>query len=154
MNTILVLDDDHAIRFLYKEELACEGYNVITTGDCHNLFELIDKEQPALIVLEAVIGRCDGMDLLQKIRKVYYDLPIILCTASSKYRNDLRSIAADYCLLKSSDLSELKQKIRMAIETTFPFNEEIISDKNLPELAELQTAGQDVGGFIAYTVNE
>ena len=154
MNTILIVDDDRAIRFLYKEELAYEGYNVITTGDCHYLLELIDNEHPDVVVLEAVIGRYDGLDVLQKIRNRYYDLPIILCTAYSNYRNDLRSIAADYCLLKSSDLSELKQKIRMAIEATFPFIDKIVSDKKLPKLNGLCTVGQDVGGFIAYKVNE
>ena len=86
---------------------------------------------------------------MQKIRNTYYDLPVILCTAYPDYKNDLRSIAADYYVLKSPDLSELKQKIRMAIEAGIKFREEIVSDKKPPQLAELSTVGQDAGAFIA-----
>jgi DNA-binding response OmpR family regulator len=149
MNTILIVDDDRVIRFLYREELTYEGYNVITTDDCRNLLELIDDKNPDLVVLEVVIGKYNGLDLLQKIRNTYYDLPVILCTAYSNYKNDLRSIAADYYVLKSSDLRELKQKIRMAIEAGIKFREEIVSDKNPPQLAELSTVGQDAEAFIA-----
>jgi DNA-binding response OmpR family regulator len=149
MNTILIVDDDRVIRFLYREELTYEGYNVITTDDCRNLLELIDDKNPDLVVLEVVIGKYNGLDLLQKIRNTYYDLPVILCTAYPDYKNDLRSIAADYYVLKSPDLSELKQKIRMAIEAGIKFREEIVSDKKPPQLAELSTVGQDAGAFIA-----
>ena len=149
MNTILIVDDDRVIRFLYREELTYEGYNVITTDDCRNLLELIDDKNPDLVVLEVVIGKYNGLDLLQKIRNTYYDLPVILCTAYSNYKNDLRSIAADYYVLKSSDLSELKQKIRMAIEAGIKFHEEIVSDKTPPQLAEFSTVGQDAEAFIA-----
>ncbi len=149
MNNILIVDDDRTIRFLYQEELTYEGYSVITTDDCRNLLELIDNENPDLVVLEAVIGKYNGLDLLQKIRNTYYDLPVILCTAYPDYKNDLRSIAADYYVLKSPDLSELKQKIRMAIEAGIKFREEIVSDKKPPQLVELSTVGQDAGAFIA-----
>jgi len=149
MNNILIVDDDRTIRFLYQEELTYEGYSVITTDDCRNLLELIDDKNPDLVVLEAVIGKYNGLDLLQKIRNTYYDLPVILCTAYPDYKNDLRSIAADYYVLKSPDLSELKQKIRMAIEAGIKFREEIVSDKKPPQLAELSTVGQDAGAFIA-----
>ena len=149
MNNILIVDDDRTIRFLYQEELTYEGYSVITTDDCRNLLELIDDKNPDLVVLEAVIGKYNGLDLLQKIRNTYYDLPVILCTAYPDYKNDLRSIAADLYVLNSPDLSELKQKIRMAIEAGIKFREEIVSDKKPPQLAELSTVGQDAGAFIA-----
>jgi DNA-binding response OmpR family regulator len=63
----------------------------------------------------------DGLDLLQDIRKEYYNIPVILCSAYSSYKGDLKSIAADYYVVKSADLSELKQKIKMAIEGHVPF---------------------------------
>jgi two-component system response regulator (stage 0 sporulation protein F) len=149
MNNILIVDDDRTIRFLYKEELTYEGYNVITTHDCRNLLELIDNEKPDLVVLEALIDQYNGLDLLQKIRNTYYDLPVILCTAYSGYKNDPRSIAADYYVLKSSDLSELKQKIKMAIEAAIPFCGEIVSKKKSPQVDGLSKARHDTRAFIA-----
>jgi DNA-binding response OmpR family regulator len=64
----------------------------------------------------------DGLDLLQEVRKEFYNIPVILCSAYSSYKGDLKSIAADYYVVKSADLSELKQKIKMALEGHIPFN--------------------------------
>jgi hypothetical protein len=52
------------------------------------------------------------------IRREFCELPIILHTAYSAFKSDPRSIAADYYVVKSWDLSELKAKIRMALEGT------------------------------------
>ncbi len=49
-------------------------------------------------------------------RNTYYRLPVVLCTAYPAFKDDLKSIAADYYVLKSSDLKELKSKIKMALE--------------------------------------
>jgi DNA-binding NarL/FixJ family response regulator len=43
-------------------------------------------------------------------------MPVILCTAYSDFKYDLRAIAADYFVTKRSNLVELKQKIKMALE--------------------------------------
>jgi two-component system response regulator VanR len=71
MSNILIVDDDRTIRFLYREELTYEGYSVITTDDCRHLLKLIDDKNPDLVVLEIVIGKYNGLDLLQKIRNTY-----------------------------------------------------------------------------------
>ncbi|MFH2126224.1 MAG: response regulator, partial [Pseudomonadota bacterium] len=50
----------------------------------------------------------------------YYDLPVILCTAYDTFKEDMKSIAADFYVIKSFDLTELKNKIKMALETKLP----------------------------------
>jgi DNA-binding response OmpR family regulator len=77
---------------------------------------LIKKKQPDLVVLDIRLGCDSGLDLLVDIRNTYYNLPVILCTAYSTFKYDLKSIAADYYVVKSSDLDELKNKIKMALE--------------------------------------
>lgn len=116
MNKILVLDDDKSIQLLYSDELTEEGYQVVTSGDGSRLMELIQKESPDLIVLDIRLGEYDGLDLLQQIRNTYYDLPVILCTAYPSFKHDLKSIAADYYVHKSSNLKELKLRVKMALE--------------------------------------
>ncbi len=116
MNKILIVDDEEAIQILYAEELTEEGYKVITTGDGSRILEVIKQERPDLIVLDIILGEYSGLDLLEDIRNTYYNLPVILCTAYSTFKYDLRSIAADHYVIKSSDLTELKLKIKMAIE--------------------------------------
>ena len=116
MNKILIVDDDEPIQILYADELTEEGYDVITTDDGVGLLGLIEEAQPNLVVLDIRLGETNGLDLLQDIRNTYYELPVILCSAYTAFKYDLKSIAADYFVVKSSDFSELKVKIKMALE--------------------------------------
>ena len=116
MNKILVIDENDRIRFLYEEELTDEGYHVISSFDCKNMLKLIDQERPDVIILDVMLGAHNGLDLLIEIRNTYYNLPVILCTAYSDFKYDPRSIAADYFIVKSANLQELKVKIKMALE--------------------------------------
>ena len=116
MNKILILDDEESIQILYADELAEEGYEVITSGDGSRIPELIERERPDLIILDIKLGEYNGLDLLQDIRNTYYNLPVILCTAYPNFKYYLKSIAADYYVVKSSSLRELKLKIKMALE--------------------------------------
>jgi len=116
MKKILIVDDEEVIRILYAEELEEEGYKVITTGSGHGLIEMIQREKPDLVVLDIKMAKHNGLDLLQDIRKEFYNIPVILCSAYSLFKGDIKSIAADYYVVKSADLGELKQKIRMALE--------------------------------------
>ena len=121
MKKILIVDDEESTRLLYAEELADEGYEVIATSDCSGLMALIKKLRPDIVVLDIRLGEWDGLDLLQKIRSAYYDMPVILCSAYSVYKYDMKSMAADYYVVKSYDLAELKHKIRKALESVMQF---------------------------------
>jgi DNA-binding response OmpR family regulator len=121
MHRILIVDDEKSIQLLFADELTEEGYEVITTGDGAKLMGLIEKKRPDLVVLDIKLGENDGLDLLQDIRNTYYDLPVVMCTAYPDFKYDLKSIAADYYVVKSSDLRELKRKIKMAFESGEPF---------------------------------
>ena len=117
MNKLLILDDDFAIRLLYKVELADEGYHVIDTDDCENIIGIIDQHMPDLVILDIMLGQFNGLDILQDIRNKYYDMPIILCSAYATFKYDMKSIAADYYVTKSADLKRLKTMIKMALDS-------------------------------------
>jgi two-component system response regulator (stage 0 sporulation protein F) len=116
MAKILIVDDEEHIRFLYSEELTEAGYEVITADSGYKLLERIEEEKPDLVVLDIKMVDYNGLDLLQDIRNKYYDLPVVLCTAYDTFKEDMKSIAADYYVIKSFDLTELKNKIAMALE--------------------------------------
>ena len=120
MAKILVVDDEEHIRLLYSEELTEAGYEVITAADGYKLTERIEKEQPDLVILDIKMIDYNGLDLLQEIRNKFYDLPVILCTAYDTFKEDIKSIAADFYVIKSFDLTELKKKIEKALETHIP----------------------------------
>jgi len=120
MAKILVVDDEEHIRLLYSEELSEVGYEVITAADGYKLAERIDKEKPDLIVLDIKMVDYNGLDLLQEIRNKFYNMPVILCTAYDTFKEDIKSIAADFYVIKSFDLTEIKKKIAMALEAEIP----------------------------------
>lgn len=120
MATILVVDDEQHILQYYSEELAEDGHEILTLESGDSLLERISLYRPDVVVLDIKLGKWDGLDLLQEIRKNFYNMPVILCSAYDTFKKDLRSIAADYYVTKSYDLSELKGRIRMAVAANLP----------------------------------
>jgi DNA-binding response OmpR family regulator len=120
MAKILIVDDEEGIRMLYAMELEDEGYEVITLPDGKELLAIVEKEAPDCIILDIKMREYNGLDLLQQIRRRHYDLPVILNSAYSSFKVDLKAVAADYYVVKSSDLSELKEKLKIALETRIP----------------------------------
>jgi len=120
MAKILIVDDEEHIRFLYAEELADEGYEVATADSGFEILERIEREKPDLIILDIKMVDYNGLDILQDIRNKFYDLPVILCTAYDTFKEDMKSIAADFYVIKSFDLTELKSKVKMALEASVP----------------------------------
>lgn len=116
MAKILVVDDEEYIRHYYTEELSEEGHRVWTAATGYELFRKIDSLQPEVVVLDIKLVDYDGLELLQEIRNHYHDLPVILCTAFDTYKYDRKAIAADYYVVKSFDLSQLKRAIQRALE--------------------------------------
>ena len=117
MARILVVDDEEHIRHYYTEELSDEGHEVWTAATGHELLRRIDRLQPEAVILDIKLVDYDGLELLQAIRYKHHNLPIVLCTAYDTYKEDPKAIAADYYVLKSFDLSELKMAIRRVLET-------------------------------------
>jgi DNA-binding response OmpR family regulator len=120
MAKILIVDDEEGIRMLYSMELQDEGYDVLTLPDGKDLLTTVERERPDCVVLDIKMREYNGLDLLQQLRKKYYDMPVILNSAYSSFKVDLKAVAADYYVVKSSDLSELKDKLKVALEAQIP----------------------------------
>lgn len=115
MARILVVDDEAGIRLLYSQELAEEGYQVVTAGTAMDAVVKLEEETFDLILLDIKLKNESGLDLLQKIVKERHDLPVILCSAFSCYKDDFSAWLADGYVVKSSDLQELKDEIRKVL---------------------------------------
>jgi CheY-like chemotaxis protein len=120
MPKIMVVDDEASIRMLYREEFEDEKYEVAEAEDGDGLLEKIEAESPDVIVLDIKMAAYDGLDLLQEIRQKFQELPVIISSAYGAYKGDYKTLAADYYVVKSSDLSELKQKVKKALEGVVP----------------------------------
>lgn len=110
--TILVVDDEENIRFLYKEELTDEGYEVMLAGNAEEALEKIGRQRPDLITVDIKMPGMDGLEFLQKLKEEEKEIPVILCSAYGSYKQDFRVWASDAYVVKSADLSELKGAIK------------------------------------------
>jgi DNA-binding NtrC family response regulator len=116
MARILLVDDEEYVRQLYSEELVEEGHEVVTAASGHDLLRRIDLLQPEVVLLDIRLVDYDGLELLQDIRNHHHELAVILCTAYDTYKYDPKAMVADYYVIKSFNLTDLKVAIRKAIE--------------------------------------
>ncbi len=123
MARILVVDDEESIRLLYGEELAEDGHDVVTAASAVEAAEKLAGNDFDLVVLDIKLKNESGLDLLQKIVKERHEMPVILCTAFSCYKDDFSAWLADGYVVKSSDLTELKDEIARVLAKKAARNE-------------------------------
>jgi len=116
MAKILVVDDEKNIRVLYKEELEREGYNVITAADAKEALEILEKEKVDLVILDIRMPGMHGIDALEKMIVRKRDLAVLINTAYAEYKDNFLTWLAEDYIIKSSDLTQLKEKIRQVLQ--------------------------------------
>lgn len=110
--TVLVVDDEESVRFLYKEELEEDGYRVITAADGDEALHKVKVDRPDLITLDIRMPGMDGIEVLHLIREMDKEIPVIMSTAYGEYRNDFNIWASDAYVVKTANLDEFKKNIR------------------------------------------
>ncbi|MFH1008083.1 MAG: response regulator [Candidatus Latescibacterota bacterium] len=116
MFTILLVEDNAQEQVLYLEELRNEGYEVILASDGRQALKKMQQGMPDLVILDIWMPGMDGIDALGYMLSEKRTMPVILYSSDPSYKSDFRSWSADAYLVKSSDLSELKQTIRSLLE--------------------------------------
>jgi CheY-like chemotaxis protein len=116
MEILLIVDDEAHQRMLYKEELSEEGYQIMLARNGKEALEKVSEATPDLVVLDIRMPVMDGLEALGKIIGRERNIPVIIHSAYSSYRDDFMSWAADDFVVKSADLTELKRKIRELLD--------------------------------------
>ncbi len=80
---ILVVDDDVELRDLLREYLSQQGFAVSVMHDGDGLAARLERERPALVVLDLMMPKVDGLSALRDLRARNDDMPVILLTARS-----------------------------------------------------------------------
>ncbi len=109
---LLLVEDERAQRLLYKQVLEEEGYQVFDAKNGGEALEIVMKHDPDLAILDIRLIGEDGLDLMGKLLSINPDLPVILHTAYAVWKDNFRGRLADAYVIKSSDMEELKAKVR------------------------------------------
>lgn len=113
--TILVVDDEADIRFLFSSELQDAGYKVFEASCSKECFEILAKEKVDLCLLDIKLKDESGIDILQRITKEYKNVKTLLATAYSAYQDDVATWSADGYWVKSQDTSALLDEVKKVL---------------------------------------
>jgi len=115
--TILVADDDRAIRTVLHQALGRQGHTVRSTGTASTLWQWVQEGEGQLVITDVVMPDENGLDLVPRIRKLRPDLRIIVMSAQSTLLTAVRATergAFEY-LPKPFDLNELVSVVNRAL---------------------------------------
>ena len=117
---ILVVDDEHLIRWSLEQNLKKQGYDVITAGNGEDALKMAREEQPELILLDIQLPGINGLEVLEKVKEIDEDIIVIMVTAHGGLEtavNAMRLGAYDY-INKPFNLDEMAIVIKKALETS------------------------------------
>ncbi len=115
---ILIVDDDENLRWVLQTQVEQMGYAVQAVGNGDDALASIEKSMPALVLSDLKMPGLSGMELLQKIRAGWPEIPVIIMTAFGTIQSAVGAMrvgAYDY-LSKPIDYEELLLVIRRALE--------------------------------------
>ena len=120
--TILVADDDQAIRTVLAQALARTGYRVRTTGNAATLWRWVSDGEGDLVITDVILPDENGLDLIPRMRKIRPDLRIVAMSAQNTLLTAVTAAqrgAFEY-LPKPFDLNELVNVVKRALTTPTP----------------------------------
>ena len=116
MKTLLVVDDDVSLQKLYREEFEADGYRVTLAGSGEEALDLLEDSHPDLVIMDIRMEGMDGLAAMREILKRDASIPVILNSAYSNFKTEFSNWSAEAYVVKSGDLTELKDEVRKALE--------------------------------------
>lgn len=120
--TVLIVDDDAALRAAFARALEHVGYRVVAVTGSPAVVDLIVEHQPGMILLDNHMPGASGIDLIQLIRDRWsrVDLPIVLISGSSLQGEIDQAInaGANDVRRKPVELADLISTVRGALQQT------------------------------------
>ena len=118
-NKILVVDDEHLIRWSLEQNLKKQGYDVTTAGSGEDALRLMQDDSPDLVLLDVQLPGLNGMEVLERIKEFDEEVIVIMVTALGVLETAVKAMrlgAFDY-INKPFNLDELAIVIKKALET-------------------------------------
>ena len=129
--SIWVVDDDESIRWVLEKGLADSGMEVQTFDSANKVIKKLETENPQLILTDIRMPGPSGIDLLDKVKELRPEIPVIIMTAHSDLDSAVESYehgAWEY-LPKPFDIEEAISMVQRATEADEDNHEEITETK-------------------------
>ena len=130
MQKILIVDDEKEIRDLIEIYLKSEGYETLKAADGVEALNILNKEEPDLIILDVMMPRMNGIDACLKIREER-QMPIIMLSAKSEDVDKILGLnmGADDYLTKPFNPLELIARVKSQLRRFYKLNPKVKEKK-------------------------
>lgn len=112
---ILAVDDDNDILDVIRIILEDEGYEVLTLANGKHVFDIVEENDPDLILLDVMLGGLDGRDICRALKQhdTFKKIPVVMISASHNLNNLLLMPGApNNFLAKPFDIDKLIEMVR------------------------------------------
>lgn len=117
--TVLVADDNDDTRQMFQSLLAAKGYRVIEASDGEQAVEVVQRENPGLVLLDLQLPRLNGLDVIHRLRKDLglIDVPLVVITGYDNHFDTAVAAGCDDYLVKPIDFDRLDAILHYYVPT-------------------------------------
>lgn len=122
MAKILVIDDEQGIRSLLDTLLRRKGYDVVLADGGRKGLELFRRERPDVVVLDLNMPEMDGIAVLQQVRSLNPDQPVIIWTGGGTPEKQqwVHALGVSEFVEKEFSLHHLGEALKRLLKTPGP----------------------------------
>jgi DNA-binding response OmpR family regulator len=131
MTTILLVEDAHDLAQVIIRELEASNYHVLHASDGQAALQLYAREQPALVVLDWMLPRLDGLEVLRRLRQAA-PTPVLMLTARGEETDRVLGLelGADDYLTKPFSMREFVARVRALLRRAELVQQILAADHN------------------------
>ena len=135
--TLLIAEDDRAVRESLVRALKLEGYQPVAVGNGAEALEAVQRENPELVLLDISMPIVDGLTVCKVLRADGNKVPVLMLTARTEVPDRVAGLdaGADDYLPKPFDLDELFARVRALLRRTQP---ETPAERAVLQVADLR----------------
>jgi two-component system KDP operon response regulator KdpE len=115
--SVLLVDDEPAIRRFLRLSFDAEGYKVEEAGDGKAALDILGARTPDLLILDLGLPDLDGFEVIRKLRELGSTIPIIVLSSRADEKGKVQALdlGADDYVTKPFGIDELQARIRTAL---------------------------------------
>ena len=114
MVKILIVEDNNKLRKLIDVYLTHNGYKTYNATDGLEALEIINNNMIDLVICDIMMPNMDGLELVEELREIYTNLPILIVTAKESKEDKILGfkLGIDDYMVKPIDLEELLMRVK------------------------------------------
>lgn len=133
MVKVLIVEDNNKLRKLIAVYLTHNGYKTYNATDGLEALEIINNNMIDLVICDIMMPNMDGFELIEELREIYSNLPILIVTAKESKEDKILGfkLGIDDYMVKPIDLEELLMRVKALLRRANINNEHKLTIKDV-----------------------